>query len=303
MNRVSILSRTLRPFTKSDFSSTPIIPHIQSRFISSTSKLYNSPFGKLTTIQDQQQPQPDQEQTKQNRPEIKKTEDGEVDISSINPRNDEQLIDYHKQQQLNQKDTIEKLIHPLKIKLFNQVVSENGFFKNNQIIKNDKNQYIKFTLTNEEIDILEPSILLQSYRIKSSMKKATLVNRFVRGMDLKTAINQLHFNPKKMSTELEKLLKEGLIAAKNLNYNENGLYIARLWTGSDGKWRKRLDIKGRGRHGIIRHSYIHLKCVLKTDQTTKRLQWEKLEKERLSKPKMYLNNEPLNIKVRPWYKW
>lgn len=47
------------------------------------------------------------------------------------------------------------------------------------------------------------------------MKKATVVNRFVRGYDLKTAINQLHFNPKKMATELEKLLREVWLHCKN----------------------------------------------------------------------------------------
>ena len=40
------------------------------------------------------------------------------------------------------------------------------------------------------------------------MKKATIVNRMVRKFNVKLAINQLHFNSKKMATELEKLLKK-----------------------------------------------------------------------------------------------
>ena len=87
---------------------------------------------------------------------------------------------------------------------------------NNEIFKDpETGKVYKLALTEEEIDILEPSIYLQSYRIKSSMKKATQVNRFVRGYKVKNAINQLHFNPKKMSTELEKLLKKGLERAVN----------------------------------------------------------------------------------------
>ncbi|KAI5965629.1 mrpl22 [Candida pseudojiufengensis] len=302
-----ILSRSIR---SSISHNQKLLPSLQHRFISQSSILYNSPFGKLTTDPNQQQPSPQQQessqiQSTQKRPEIIKNEDGEIDISSITPENDEQLIEYHATEEIkNQKDSIEKLIHPLKIKLYNQVVRDHGFFKNDLIIKDEESKkLLKFHLTNEEISILEPSIYLQSFRIKLSMKKATIVNRFVRKMDLKTAINQLHFNSKKMSTELEKLLKTGLEKVRMLGYNENTIYIDKLWVGSDGKWKKRLDIKGRGRHGIIHHPYIHLKCVLKTEFTTKRLQWEKLQKSKLEKPKMYLNNDPLNLKVRPWYKW
>ncbi|KAI5968362.1 mrpl22 [Candida theae] len=263
----------------------------------------SSPFGKLTTNPIEEV---EKKQQKDGASEIARNEEGEVDISSITPQNDEQLIEYYKnkQQQTSAKHQpkLEDLVHPLKIKLFNQNVSQHGFFKNDQVVRHEGKTY-KFHLTPEEIELLEPSIYLQSYRIKSSMKKATVVNRFVRGYDLKTAINQLHFNPKKMATELEKLLKRGLSKSQELGYDENAMYIARLWTGSDGEWRKRLDIKGRGRHGVIRHRYIHLKCVLKTGQTKQRLQWEKQQREIESKPKMYLNNEPLNIKVRPWYKW
>ncbi|KAI5970555.1 mrpl22 [Candida margitis] len=299
MNRWSILTRSsLLRLSIPRIRSSPL-PTTLLRYNSSSSS--SSPFGKLTT-------NPIEEREKEKSAtanEIAKNEEGEIDISSITPQNDEQLIEYYKNEgkpSSSQQDKLENLIHPLKIQLFNQSVSQHGFFKNDQIVTHQGKSY-KFHLTPEEIDLLEPSIYLQSYRIKSSMKKATVVNRFVRGYDLKTAINQLHFNPKKMATELEKLLKRGLTKSQELGYDEDAMYIARLWTGSDGDWRKRLDIKGRGRHGVIKHRYIHLKCVLKTGQTKQRLQWEKLQREKTSKPKMFLNNEPLNIKVRPWYKW
>lgn len=73
----------------------------------------------------------------------------------------------------------------------------------------------------------------------------------VRKFNVKLAINQLHFNHKKISTELEQLLKRGLEQAKQLELNEDELYIDRIWIGSDGKWRKRLDPKGRGRMGSL----------------------------------------------------
>lgn len=228
----------------------------------------------------------------------------ELDPADITPENDETLHEYYMEQSLQEQISREKYISPLKRKLFDINVVNNGFYKNDQIVIDEEtNKTYKLSLTKEEIEILEPSIFLQSYRIKSSMKKATLVNRFVRGWDVKTAINQLHFNPKKMSTELEQLLKKGLEQAQSLKLNDNELYIASLWTGSDGQWRKRVDAKGRGRTGIIEHPYIHLKAILKTNQTKLRLNWEKQQIKANEKPVMGLINEPLNFSVRPYYKW
>jgi ribosomal protein L22 len=260
------------------------------RLLSHTTAVRNEWFGDLT---------------KKTTPELPKTE-GNADevVTNPAPKDDTQLQEYYMKQAREQQIRSDKYISPLKRRLFDLNVAQNGFFKNNTVVTDpDTSKSYKVSLTEQEIEILEPSIYLQSYRIKLSMKKATLVNRFVRGFTVKHAISQLHFNPKKMSTELEKFLKTGLEQAQKLGYNEDGLYIHALWTGSDGEWRKRLDAKGRGRTGIIEHPYIHLKAVLKTDQTTKRRQWEQAQAQRAAKPRMFLNNEPLNFKVRGHYKW
>ncbi|CAK9441263.1 mitochondrial 54S ribosomal protein uL22m [Lodderomyces beijingensis] len=304
MNRWSFLAR---PVLQSSSRS-----HISYRQLAiSRISHASNPFGKLTSLKQKDttaatttQTQTQTKAVEGGEDTIVKNEDGEVDIKSITPRNDVQLREYHaeKAAKVREANSLESMIHPLKLALFNKVVAEHGFFKNDQIVQHE-GRALRFHLTPEEIEVLEPSIFLHSYRIKSSMKKATVVNRFVRGMELKTAITQLHFNPKKMATELEKLLKNGLEQARQQEYDVDRVYIARLWTGSDGDWKKRADIKGRGRCGIIQHRYVHLKCVLKTQQTKLRIAWEKAEKEKARKPKMYLNNEPLNIKVRGWYKW
>lgn len=221
---------------------------------------------------------------------------------NVSPDKDENLQKYHMEEALKEQITPSKYITPLKRILFEANVAKNGFFKNGQICNHQGEQYI-LTLTEEEIGILEPNIYLQSFRIKSSLKKATQVNRFVRGFKVKTAINQLHFNPKKMSTELEKLLKTGLKQAGEMGLDQDTMYIDSLWVGSDGKWRKRPDCKGRGRVGIIEHPYVHLKAVLRSQTTIQRKQWEKAQRYAETKPKMFLNNEPLNFKVRALYKW
>lgn len=256
--------------------------------VSSTNLASGSLFGEVTEskeVQPQTQEQP-------------------VDAANVTPENDAKLQEYYVEESKKNQIVSEKYVSPLKRRLFDLNVAQHGFFKNNHIVADaESGKKYKLSLTSEEIDMLEPTIYLQSYRIKSSMKKATVVNRFVRGSNVKNAINQLHFNPKKMSTELEKLLKRGVEQARALGYNEDGLYIQALWTGSDGNWVKRVDIKGRGRTGIIEHPYVHLKAILKTEQTKRRLQWEKDQARAEAKPRMYLNNEPLNFKVQPFYKW
>lgn len=301
MNRWTTLARPFFRLNTASFA--------QFRYLSNTRVCHNNPFGKLTSTTADESVSNDSAKSSNTNTLAKATsseirnKDGDIDVNLITPQNDEQLIEYYKKQaEEDRSRRIESLVHPLKVQLYDKVVEANGFFKNGQTVTHEGCAY-KLHLTDEELEVLEPSIFIESLRIKSSMKKATVVNRFVRKMDVKTAITQLHFNHKKMATELEKLLKQGLEKARQMGYDEDKLYIARLWTGSDGEWRKRLDIKGRGRHGIIQHRYVHLKAVLKTEQTKKRLAWEKKQKEIARKPEMPLNNEPLNLSVRPWYKW
>lgn len=198
----------------------------------------------------------------------------------------------------------EKYVLELKRRLFDASVAQNGFFKNHQVVMDPETQRLyKVSLTSEEIDILEPTIYILLYRIKLLMKKATLVNRFVRGANVKSAINQLHFNPKKMATEVEKVLKRGLEQAREQGYDEELLYIQALWTGLDGGWVKRAKVMGRGRTGIMEHPYIHVKAILKTAVTSRRVAWEKQEQQRLARPAVPLNTEPLNFSVRAHYRW
>jgi ribosomal protein L22 len=288
MNRLSIIAR---PLVRSGHHTLRSCIPVPARFISNTSRL-GSLFGGITKNENDTAAQEVAEPS----------DEDEKPKKVMTPQNDPDLIAFYEKKAKGKAVRVDKFVHPLKVALYNKNVEQNGFFKNHQVVEHEGKKY-KLSLTPTEIDILEPSIYLQSYRIKSSMKKATIVNRMVRKFNVNLAINQLHFNPKKMATELEKLLKRGLEEAKLLNLNGSELYIDQLWTGSDGKWRKRLDIKGRGRHGILHHRYVHLKCILKTKQTLDRLDWEKNQKELHSKPRTILINDPLNFKVRGWYKW
>lgn len=220
------------------------------------------------------------------------------------PSQDTTLVSRYAKEAKEEQETREKYISPMKRRLFDINVAKNGFFKNNQIVHDvEKNKFFKLALTEAEIEILEPSVYIKSFRLDSSIKKATLVNRFVRGYNVKNAINQLHFTPKKMALNLEKLLKTGLKLGAAQGLDEDLLYIHALWVGSDGQTGKRLEWKGRGRHGLIKMPKVHLKAILKTQQTRDRLAWEKEQKLNKINPKTALNNEPLNFKVRGIYKW
>lgn len=222
----------------------------------------------------------------------------------ILPAQDNLLQQKYQEEAKRLQENREKYISSDKRRLFDLNVAHNGFYKNNQIIfDQERNKHYKLSLTEAEIEVLEPSVYLKSFRIDSSVKKATLVNRFVRGYYVKNAINQLHFIPKKMALELEKLLKTGLKLATSQGLDEDQLYIHALWAGSDGNTRKRIEWKGRGRVGLLQSRSVHLKVILKTQQTRDRLAWEKEQKESKKNPKTGLNNEPLNFKVRGIYKW
>ena len=54
----------------------------------------------------------------------------------------------------------------------------------NQLIELDGKKY-KLNLGKEELQVLEPSVFLQSYRIKSSTKKTYVFLRMLRGLELK----------------------------------------------------------------------------------------------------------------------
>lgn len=197
---------------------------------------------------------------------------------------------------------VDKLLTPLKKQLYEANVRQNGFFKNNQEITLNGERY-KLKLSREEIDILEPSMYIKSYRIKSSMKKATVFLRFINGMQVHEAITQSQFQSKKIGREIAEFLQDRIQDAPELNLDPKDLYISQIWCGSDGWWNRRLDPKARGKTGIIHHPYLHVRAILKTPITKKRLAWEQEQKELRQKPRYQLPNEKLRFKLDGHYKW
>ncbi|EHN00618.1 Mrpl22p [Saccharomyces cerevisiae x Saccharomyces kudriavzevii VIN7] len=230
----------------------------------------------------------------------------EINRNSITLENDKLLQQHIVSLQQPEQLASQSLLSPLKRAIYEANCKINGgFYKKDTIVKlPNSNERYRLNLTRKEIEVLEPSVYVQSYRIKSSMKKATLLLRLLGGLDIMKAISQCHFSSKKISREVAELLQKGVKDGQKLGLRPEDLYISQIWTGSDGLWRKRVEFKARTRIGIISHPYIHVKLILKTKSITKqRLAYEAHVKEQRRAPWVQLNDKPIRGVTGGVYKW
>ncbi|CCH59785.1 hypothetical protein TBLA_0B09690 [Henningerozyma blattae CBS 6284] len=230
----------------------------------------------------------------------------EIDISKITIHNDESFQKYIKSLYPEPTAAPKLYLSALKYRIYKENCKQNrGIYNPLTEVKLPDSPYrYKLNLTKEEIDALEPSVYMKSTRIKSSMKKATVLLRMLRGLDARAALTQCHFSDKLIARDVAKLLEKGIQHGKDLGLKADDLYIAQIWVGSDGKWVKRLDYKGRGRTGIIHHPYVHIRGILKTKSITKqRLQIEKKLKQQKSKPWVQLRDAPIRGEIPGVYMW
>lgn len=186
------------------------------------------------------------------------------------------------------------LLSDLKQRLYDKAMSTEGGYSKNKAIELDGKRYI-LDLTKKEMELLEPSVYLRSYRIKSTPKKGTVFTRLLRNMELKKAITQCHFSSKKISRDVEDVLTRGMEEAKRLELNPDELYINQIWVGKEPFIQKRIHFKGRGRMGIIEHKYIHVRVILKTKES--REKFIQAKKDRMQNRKVWQqhHNAPIHV--------
>ncbi|GMM43925.1 mitochondrial 54S ribosomal protein YmL22 [Pichia kluyveri] len=221
-------------------------------------------------------------------------------IQYVSPENDSKLQEF-----LNPKPylTINTLLTPLKREIYLANVSKNGFFKNNELTKlKDGNSYT-LKLTNDQIQALEPSIYLRSWRIKASIKKTNIVLRALKDLPLKKAITQLHFMEKKVARDLVEMLERGVKDAEKMNYNVDDLYIAESWVHTDGSWVKRVDCKGRGRAGVLTFKWVSVRFLLKTKQTKNRLAYLANKRDSQKSVSSFITNGKIRGNAPGFYRW
>lgn len=221
------------------------------------------------------------------------------------------------------------IVSPLKAILYQKNVEQNGFFKFDKEVSHEGRIY-KVNFTQEELEALEPSVFVESYRIKSSLKKAYLFLTFLSHKDysknnaganinwklieyrnrnnefkltVEEAITQLQFQKKKLGNIVADVLKRGLENGEALNISREKLYLDKIWVGNDGGRRKQLDIKGRGRRGVLEHNWIHVKCILKnSDISLKRMKYEQ-DIRQFNRLELKTKTTPLRGTATGVYKW
>lgn len=155
------------------------------------------------------------------------------------------------------------LFSPLKQQLYEQnLANNNGVFKNNQLVPLNGKLY-KLSLTKDEERALEPTVYVQSYRIKGSWKKTYMFLRLFRKLGLNDAITQCHFSARRMARDIGEMLERGSKDAEKLGLDPESLVVDQIWVGKDGDDPRRLQVKGRGRTGVITSHYVHVKAILK----------------------------------------
>eukprot|EP00123_Amoebidium_parasiticum_P008610 comp18912_c0_seq1/m.21081 comp18912_c0_seq1/g.21081 ORF comp18912_c0_seq1/g.21081 comp18912_c0_seq1/m.21081 type:complete len:198 (-) comp18912_c0_seq1:169-762(-) len=101
-------------------------------------------------------------------------------------------------------------------------------------------------------------VLYKNRNIRGSLQRLTQVANFVHGMKVSEALDQLAFSPKRIATDVSRVVANAAAtAAHNFQMDKDNLYIAKAWTGR-GKHLDRIRFHGRGRGGYVEKQYSHL---------------------------------------------
>ncbi|KAJ1810303.1 39S ribosomal protein L22, mitochondrial [Coemansia sp. RSA 2599] len=119
-----------------------------------------------------------------------------------------------------------------------------------------------------DVKIREYSYSTANFHVSS--RKLRMIGNQITGLSVTEAIRQMQFSAKKAS---DKILHSLVWARKNAIFqkqmNPDNMFIKLARVGK-GKYRKRLDPKARGRFGVIKVPYSHMKYVI----------WEKQPEEK-----------------------
>lgn len=114
----------------------------------------------------------------------------------------------------------------------------------------------------------ENEAIARARHIRTSPQKLNLVAQMIRGMDVNKALVQLSFSQKKVSYDVEKVLRAAIANAEN-NYglDIDNLYVAECTVGKTmvmKRWRPR----ARGRTGKILKPWSNLRLIVREREET-----------------------------------
>jgi large subunit ribosomal protein L22 len=105
---------------------------------------------------------------------------------------------------------------------------------------------------------------------RGSTQKVAELGRQLSGLPLDAALIQTQFSARKAAEKLHQALVQAKEAAKLRGHTPSEYVIKEAVTGR-GKYLKRLDIKGRGRCGIIKKGHAFMRFVLEIPDERKEL--------------------------------
>ncbi|KIM25952.1 hypothetical protein M408DRAFT_17144 [Serendipita vermifera MAFF 305830] len=105
----------------------------------------------------------------------------------------------------------------------------------------------------------------KTYRIKeeidgrtrvlhASHRKLNKLANQISGKPIDYAILQMKFSEKRISAQVQRLLEETKQKAKEQDMNLDQLVVSQAWVGKGPKSPKKIDIRARGKFGVIRKS-------------------------------------------------
>jgi len=103
-----------------------------------------------------------------------------------------------------------------------------------------------------------------------SPQKLAMLAKQITGLPLEAAMIQMQFSPKKSAHNIFALLSN--VRANLLLKKQNTeKYVVQQALVGRGPYIKKIDIKGRGRHGIIRHPHAFIRILLTIPNERKEL--------------------------------
>lgn len=124
---------------------------------------------------------------------------------------------------------------------------------------------------------LEHKYSTAEFRI--SPQKLTLLANQIAGKPIDFAILQMQFSAKRAARRVRSTLAMARDHAEAKGLDPRRLIVAEAWV-TKGLFLKRLEIKGRGRFGIMTHPHARLNVLLRPGKSLARREHEKLEKAR-----------------------
>ncbi|KAJ9097163.1 hypothetical protein QFC21_004832 [Naganishia friedmannii] len=114
-------------------------------------------------------------------------------------------------------------------------------------------------------------------RFKVSPRKLNMLGRQIAGQPVNEAILQMEFSEKRASERIKSTLVLARNHAVDKGMDEKKLVVSEAWV-SKGINIKRIDIKGRARHGIKEHQQARMHVLLKEGKTRDELLEQKQKK-------------------------